>query len=159
MKRKHASFAGILLIMLSGFSLKAIGQNASYNLDDGANPFVFIQLREISISADSLQARAAVKEVVDQIKAINARLGYVQFEKKIASTTLESNGMNTTYIAIRNFPDFNSAEIYAADIAKELPAIIYGQIKVPFPITGSNYRICMAQKDFVTYYNLYKQSR
>jgi hypothetical protein len=149
----------MFLLMLSSLSFEARGQDSLYNLDDVSNPYVCIQLREVSITADSLEATTSVKAVVDQIKAINSRLGYAQFEKKISTTTLESNGMNTTYMSIRNFTDFKSAEAYAADIAKYLPAGIYGPIKSPFPISNGNYRICLVQKDFVTYYNVYTRSR
>jgi hypothetical protein len=45
------------------------------------------------------------------------------------------------------------------DITKEITGDIFGRIREPFPISNSNYRICVAEKDFKSYYNYYKKTR
>jgi hypothetical protein len=159
MKTYHCFFPGILICMLAISWQQATSQKPTYNLEDTDTPYVFIQLKPVSNKLDSLEATKIVKDVVDQIKLINTNLGYKQFEKKIASIALEENGKRTTYVAIRNFTDFASAETYASEIAKDLPRNIYGRIKAPFPISGNNYKLCITAKDFESYYKAYKSSK
>jgi|GEM_PF-7009688 len=149
----------LLLFLLTINHNVGISQKLTYNMDDVEKPYVLVQLKVQDIKQDSFEAAQAIKAVVDQVKAINAKLGYELFDKKIASFHLDANGKRTPYLAIRNFENFTSAEAYSYDIWKELPAEVYGLIKEPFPISAGNYKTCIEGKDFGGYYKLYSSTR
>ena len=149
---------GFLLILLFSWQ-QCTGQTTTFNMDEKANPYVLVQLKAVSSKQDSLQSANVIKAGVEQIKAINTKLGYEPFDKKIASFTLTSKGKNTTYLAVRNFKDLTEAEAYSYDIWKEIPKSMYGKIGEPFPISPANYKTCVAEKDIDGYYKYYSSTR
>ena len=159
MKFHYTLFSNALLLLLLTSSQLSTGQTTTFNLDEKANPYVLVQLKPVSSKQDSLVSAKSIKDGVEQIKAINAKLGYEPFDKKIASFTLTSKGKNTTYLAIRNFKDFTEAEAYSYDIWKEIPKGMYGKIGEPFPISPANYKTCVAEKDIDGYYKNYSSTR
>jgi hypothetical protein len=153
-------FPTILLVIL--FSIaghKGTSQTQTFSLTEVENPFVVIQLKALNNNQDSVENAEAVKTAVDQIKAINTVLGYDQFDKKIASIILDSNGNRTPYLAIRNFEDFTAAEAYCSDLRKRMKGDIYGVISEPFPISPHNWMLCVANNDFDAYYKFYSSTK
>ncbi|HZV68478.1 MAG TPA: hypothetical protein VFG10_03010 [Saprospiraceae bacterium] len=146
---------GILIISCNEGS----GKILQYDLDREENSFVVIQLKEQIRSQEAESKEKDIKDVVDQIKIINAKLGFTDFEKKLASLDLDSKEGTTPYIVVRNFEDLKSAEAYASAIEKEIQDNIYGEIGHPFPISQSNYKSCIADKDFKSYFNFYRKTR
>ena len=159
MKFHYTFFSKALLLLLLASSQLSTGQTTTFNLDEKTNPYVLVQLKPVRSKQDSLISAKAIKDGVDQIKGINAKLGYEPFDKKIASFTLTAKGKNTTYLAVRNFKDFTEAEAYSYDIWKEIPRGMYGKIGEPFPISPANYKTCIAEKDFDGYYKYYTSTR
>ncbi|MBP7238926.1 MAG: hypothetical protein KBA14_01770 [Saprospiraceae bacterium] len=146
----------VVLLLSSAFSY---GQKTTFPLNENESAFVMIQLKEQKGQSPGALSEPDVLEVVNQIKIINTKLGYEEFAKKMASFTLDTMGHKTTYLTIRNFNDFTSAEEYGRALYPELNKDIYGKIKAPFPISQSDYKRCVAAKSFESYYKYYSRNR
>ena len=146
-----------LLLLLSGNS--GIAQKATYGLTEKESAFVMIQLKEKKQPSSSDLSEPEMLAIVNQVKAINTKLGYGEFEKKMASFTLDTMGHKISYLTIRNFNDFTSAQQYSKALQGELSKDIYGKVKAPFPISQSDYKRCVAVKDFNSYYRYYSKNR
>ena len=153
--KNHLLFSiGMLFLLLTLSSSAVISQDLAFNLNDKENAFVILQLKEANQGQEAM-SEPDVLAVVQQIKATNTKLGYSQYEKKIASFTLDENGRQVTYLTIRNFNDFTTAKAYAQAIQKELPKDLYGKIQQPFPINQTDYERCVEEKDFKGYFKFY----
>ncbi|MEP6794123.1 MAG: hypothetical protein ABJB16_07345 [Saprospiraceae bacterium] len=130
-------------------------QTTQYDPDNDETYFVMIQLKQQKNKDDSISSSNQVRDVFKHIKSINSKLGYTDFAKKTSSFKLEQSQGSTSYMVIRNFDDFRSAEVYTQAIDKELPDDIFGEIGDPFPISLRNYESCIAEKDFNPYYKYY----
>ncbi len=148
-------FPLILSILLAISCHQGTTKTIQYNLDNDENNFVMIQLKQQNDKEDSLSTVNQVRDIFKQIKSINTKLGYADFAKKTSSFKLEQSKGSTSYMVIRNFDDFKSAEAYAQAIDKLLPDNIYGDIGDPFAISLRNYESCVAEKDFKPYYTFY----
>jgi len=157
MKNQLFSFIGMLSILLILSSTKSYCQDVAYSLNEKENAFVILQLKE-SAKGQEAMSEPDVLKVVNQIKATNLKLGYEEFEKKMASFTLDENGHHITYLTVRNFIDMTSAKTYAQSIEKELPKELYGKIQQPFPINQTDYKRCVEEKDFKGYFKYYTKS-
>ena len=146
----------IVLLLSSAFSY---GQKTTFPLNENESAFVIIQLKEQKGQSPGALNEPEVLEVVNQIKVINKKLGYEEFEKKMASFALDTMGHKTTYLTIRNFNNLTSAEEYSRALAGELDKNIFGKIKTPFPISQSDYKQCVAAKSFESYYTYYSRNR
>ncbi len=150
-----ASWCGIILLS-STFSY---GQKTTIPINENESAFVMLQLKGQKGQSTGTLSEPDVLDVVNQIKAINKKLGYEELAKKMASFSLDTMGHKTTYLTIRNFNDFTSAEEYGRALAGELDKAIYGKIKSPFPISQSDYKRCVAAKSFESYYKYYSRNR
>ena len=156
MKNHLFSLLGMLSIILALTSTKSYCQDVAYSLNEKEYAFVILQLK--SGKGQEAMSEPDVLKVNNQIKATNTKLGYEEFEKKLASFTLDENGHQITYLTIRNFNDLTSAKTYAQSIEKELPKDLYGKIQQPFPINQTDYKRCVEEKDFKTYFKYYSKS-
>ena len=157
--KNHLLFSsGILFLLLTLPNKVIISQDVAYTMNDKENAFVILQLKENGKGQEAM-SEPDVMAVVQQIKAINTKLGYAELEKKMASFTLDENGHQVTYLTIRNFNDFTSAEEYSIALSNDLNKDIYGKIKTPFPISQSNYKRCVAAKSLPSYYKYYTKHR
>jgi hypothetical protein len=159
MKLTPLFFSGIFSLVFAFSCQQGSGKKITYNLDNRDTPFVIIQLKEQDKHLDSLASAQLMKDVVDQVKAINSNLGYEPMEKKMASMTLTSKKSKTPILTIRNFRDFTEAEAYSYTIADKIPQDIYGEIHEPFPISSVNYKTCISENDFSDYYKEYSNTR
>ena len=157
--KNHLLFSsGILFLLLTLPNKVIISQDVAYTMNDKENAFVILQLKENGKGQEAM-SEPDVMAVVQQIKAINTKLGYAELEKKMASFTLDENGHQVTYLTIRNFNDFTSAEEYSIALSNVLNKDIYGKIKTPFPISQSDYKRCVAAKSLPSYYKYYTKHR
>ncbi len=159
MKIKLQLSLGFFLFFLSLSSNEGICQTLTYDINAEEDAYVIFQLKEETTIPDSIRNQLIIQNLGNQIKSVNSKPEYAQFARKVASFSLENNGKSTTYLVIRNFDDLESAGLYAQDIKKEMDKAIYGQIGEPFPISHSNYKRCIAEKDFGSYYRFYNNSR
>jgi hypothetical protein len=133
-------------------------QNNGYNINESEASYVIFQLASDDMKHDSFQLSSAAYSVMEQIHGINEQLGYNQpVLKKRTSFKMRSDEGYTTYVAIRPFDHFKAAELYAIDVANELMGDVLGEINTPFPITQSQYRECIKQKDFGEYFRYYQK--
>jgi hypothetical protein len=159
MKNQLFHLAGLLCVALLLSGSIVTGQKTSFPMNENESAFVMIQLKEQGSKSPTELSEPDVLEVVNQIKVINTKLGYEEFAKKMASFSMDTLGHKTTYLTIRNFNDFTSAEEYGRALASELDKAIYGKIKAPFPISQSDYKRCVAAKTFESYYTYYTRHR
>lgn len=134
-------------------------QTTQYDLENDEAYFVMIQLKQQENKEDSVSTANQVRDIFKLIKSINSKLGYADFAKKTSSFKLDQPEGSISYMVIRNFDDFQSAENYAQAIDKELPNNTYGEIGSPFPISIMNYESCVSEKDFKPYYKYYSTHR
>ena len=159
LKNLLLTVTGMICLIFLIPSHSSIAQKATYALNENESAFVMIQLKEQNDQSPTALSEPDVLEVVNKIKVINTKLGYAEFAKKMASFSLDTMGHKTTYLTIRNFNDFTSAEEYSRAISGELDKHIYGKIKAPFPISQSDYKLCVAAKSFKSYYTYCAKNR
>ena len=159
MKNQLLHSVGMICAVFLLSSTYAIAQKSAFPLNENESSFVMLQLKEPKGKSPTALSEPDVLAVVNQIKIINTKLGYEEFAKKMASFSLDTMGHKTTYLTIRNFNDFTSAEEYSRAMCNELDKSIYGKIKAPFPISQSDYKRCVAAKSFESYYKYYTKNR
>jgi hypothetical protein len=156
----HRLLSLTIFVMLTGaFSTAHSQSTTAATAQPTDQVYVIIQLKPLDPKLDSAAQKQSIKSAVDLVKQANTQLGYKELEKKIASVTLQENGEAVPYLSIRNFTDMQAAAEYAVKVKEHLPIRIYGTMSLPFPLSKSDYKKAMEQKDFKPYFQSFEQRK
>src|SRR5258706_11807109 len=103
MKNQLPFLFWIMLLITAISCSEGTSRLMEYDIKTSDDAYVMIQLKQEPKKFETNTINTETKDAVDQIKTVNTKLGYAQFDKKIASFNFDAKEGSSTFLVIRNF--------------------------------------------------------